>query len=249
MKFDILTLFPEMFAPVVDASILKRGQAAGAIEVVVHNIRDFTTDKHHVTDDAPYGGGPGMVMKPEPIAGAVEAIRQSNPSSRPLCIYLSPQGEVWNQQLAEELVKHDSIILLCGHYEGIDERARELYVDREISIGDYVLTGGELPAMVLIDTMARLVPGVVGNEDSVRQDSFSAEGLLDHPHYTRPEEFGGMHVPEILLSGHHKNIQEWRRLQAIQRTLDRRPDLITRCFPSLSSAEQRLIESLIHKES
>jgi tRNA (guanine37-N1)-methyltransferase len=248
MKFEILTLFPEMFAPVLDASILKRGQGCGAIDIRVHNIRDFTTDKHHVTDDSPYGGGPGMVMKAEPIASAVEHINQQYADERPLCVYLSPQGEVWNQQLAQEFARQPALILLCGHYEGIDERARDLFVDREISLGDYVLTGGELPAMVLIDSIARLVPGVVGNEESVLQDSFS-DGLLDHPHYTRPEEFRGLRVPDVLLSGHHKKIQDWRRLQAIERTLKRRPDLIDRCLPSLSPAEQKLLQSLLAEES
>lgn len=247
MKFEILTLFPEMFAPVLDASILKRGQASGAIEIVVHNIRDFTTDKHHVTDDSPYGGGPGMVMKPEPLAAAIENVGK-NYTTKPLCIFLSPQGELWNQQLAQELTKQDAVIMVCGHYEGIDERVRDIYVDREISIGDYVLTGGELPAMVLIDSISRLIPGVVGNEESVIQDSFS-DGLLDHPHYTRPEEFSGMRVPDVLLSGHHKKIQEWRRLKAIERTLERRPDLITRYRHNFSPAEQRLMEALLVKEA
>jgi tRNA (guanine37-N1)-methyltransferase len=247
MKFEILTLFPEMFAPVLDASILKRGQANGALQICVHNIRDFATDKHHVTDDSPYGGGPGMVMKPEPIAAAIDHINARYLENRPLCIYLSPQGEVWNQRLAEELAQQPAVILLCGHYEGIDERARDLYVHREISLGDYVLTGGELPAMVLIDSIARLLPGVVGNEESVQQDSFS-DGLLDHPHYTRPEDFRGVRVPDVLLSGHHKKIQDWRRLQAIERTLKRRPDLIDRCRGTLSPGEEKLLRSLMTQD-
>jgi tRNA (guanine37-N1)-methyltransferase len=248
MNFEILTLFPEMFTSVLDASILKRAQASGAIKVRVSNIRDFTTDKHHVTDDSPYGGGPGMVMKPEPIGAAMSEIEARYPDQKPLRVYLSPQGDVWNQRLAEEFSHEQVIILLCGHYEGIDERARELYIDREVSIGDYVLTGGELPAMVMLDSIARLVPGVVGNQESVQQDSFTADGLLDHPHYTRPEEFEGLRVPEVLLSGHHKKITEWRRLQAIERTLKRRPDLINRCIPSLSPAEQKLLRSLMQDD-
>lgn len=247
MNIEILTLFPEMFGCVLDASILKRGCKAGAIQVRVHNIRDFTTDKHHVADDTPYGGGPGMVMKPEPIAAAFDHVLSDYVGKNVVRIYLSPEGETWNQRLAEEFAQMENIVLLCGHYEGIDERIRQLYVDREISIGDYVLTGGELPAMVLLDSIARLIPGVVGNRDSVEQDSFSGEGWLDHPHFTRPEEFRGLRVPEVLLSGHHKRINEWRRLQALERTIARRPDLVQPRSKSLSKAERDLITDLLNR--
>jgi len=244
MNVEILTLFPEMFSSVLNASILKRGIAGGHIRVNLHNIRDFTTDKHKVTDDTPYGGGPGMVMKPEPIAAAMEAIDTKYPQQRPLHVYLSPAGEVWNQRLAAEFAAEPAIVLLCGHYEGIDERARELFIDREISLGDYVLTGGELPAMVLLDSIARLIPGVVGNPESVEQDSFTGQGWLDHPHYTRPEDFRGLKVPDVLLSGHHKRIEEWRRLQAITRTLARRPELLAQHADSLTPGERALLLSL-----
>ena len=245
MKFEILTLFPEMFSGPLNTSILKRAQQSGRISVKVRNIRDYTTDKHHVTDDTPYGGGPGMVMKPEPIAAAFDAIAAEYGDLPLTRVYLSPEGERWNQNLAEEFSRLPGVVLLCGHYEGVDERIRQLYIDREISIGDYVLTGGELPAMVLIDSIARLIPGVVGNADSIVQESFGSHGLLDHPHYTRPEEFRGMRVPEVLLSGHHKRIEEWRRLQALQRTLARRPDLISRCEPNLTVQERKLLQSLM----
>jgi tRNA (guanine37-N1)-methyltransferase len=244
MKFEVLTLFPEMFAGVVGTSILKRAQAAGLVSVNVRNIRDYAIDKHRVTDDAPYGGGPGMVMKPEPIAAAIEAATAENPELPVVRVYLSPQGETWNQELAREFAQLPGVVLLCGHYEGIDERARELYIDREISIGDYVLTGGEIPAMVIIDSVIRLLPGVLGNEESAAQESFN-DGVFDHPHYTRPEVFQGRKVPEVLLSGHHKKIEEWRRLQALERTMARRPDLLERSQDSLSPQERALIQSLL----
>lgn len=248
MRFEILTLFPEMFDGVLNSSILKRAQESERVSIRVRNIRDFTTDKHHVTDDAPYGGGPGMVMKAEPIAAAFDVIAAENVDAPLLRVYLSPEGEVWNQQLAEEFASLPGAVLLCGHYEGIDERIRELYVQREVSAGDYVLTGGELPAMIVVDSICRLLPGVLGNEESALHESFGIHGFLDHPHYTRPEEFRGMKVPEILLSGHHKRIEEWRRLQALQRTLARRPDLIERNRDKLSPEEKRLIESLMKAE-
>lgn len=244
MKFEILTLFPEMFAGPLTSSILKRAREAGHIEVNVRNIRDWTSDRHHVTDDAPYGGGPGMVMKAEPVAAAFDAVQAQNSETPFTRVYLTPEGERWNQRLAEEFAALPGLILLCGHYEGVDERVRELYIDREISIGDFVLTGGELPAMVVIDSIARLIPGVVGNSESIEAESFAADGLLDHPHYTRPEEFRGLRVPEVLLSGHHKRIAEWRRLEALRRTLERRPDLITENLELLTPAERRLLASL-----
>ncbi len=248
MIFEVLTLFPEMFSGPLDSSIVKRARDAGRIDVRVRNIRDYATDKHRMADDQPYGGGPGMVMKPEPIAAALDAVAADHPDAKLVRIYLSPEGERWSQKLAEEFAGGQGVVLLCGHYEGVDERIRELYIDREISIGDYVLTGGELPAMVIVDSIARLIPGVVGNSESIERESFAKEGLLDHPHYTRPEEFQGLKVPEILLSGHHKRIEEWRRLQALERTLRRRPDIVERCRDSLTKQERRLIESLLEIE-
>jgi len=244
MKFEILTLFPEMFAPVLGSSILKRAEANGRVCFRVRNIRDFATDKHHVTDDTPYGGGPGMVMKPEPIAAAFAQIAADNPGVNFTRIYLSPQGEKWTQRMAEQFSAFEGIVLLCGHYEGVDERVRERFIDREVSIGDFVLTGGELAAMVLVDSVARLIPGVLGNDQSAEQESFSSDGLLDHPHYTRPEEFQGMRVPDVLLSGHHKKIEEWRRLEALKRTMERRPDLIEENRDSLSCKERELLDLL-----
>lgn len=247
MRIEVLSLFPEMFSGVLGASILKRAQSANLLSIRVRNIRDYTTDKHHVTDDAPYGGGPGMVMKPEPISAAIEAVLDDNAGTPLTKVYLSPEGETWNQELAREFSMLPGLVLLCGHYEGVDERVRGLYVDREVSIGDYVLTGGELPAMVVIDSVARLIPGVLGNEESPVQESFGDRGLLDHPHYTRPEEFRGMRVPDILLSGHHKRIEEWRRYQALERTLARRPDLVHRHQDKLSPEERRLICALLQE--
>lgn len=247
MRIEILTLFPEMFEPVLGSSILKRAQAAGAATICVRNIRDYTTDKHHVTDDTPYGGGPGMVMKPEPIAAAFDAVAQENPGVELTRVYLSPQGETWTQQLAHEFAEMPGFVLLCGHYEGIDERVRQLYVQREVSIGDFVLTGGELPAMMIVDSVVRLLPGALGNEASLEEETFR-DGIFEGPHYTRPEEFRGMKVPEVLLSGHHKKINEWRRLQAIERTLANRPDLVERHRNSLTSAEQRLIDQLLKRQ-
>ena len=226
MKICVLTLFPGMFEGVLQESMLKRAIDRNLLEVHLYNIRDFTTDKHHMTDDVPYGGGAGMVMKPEPIFAAVEHVIAAHRFVSPKVIYLTPQGETLTQNVAKTLAVEPELILLCGHYEEIDERVRIALVNREISIGDYVLTGGELAAMVLIDVIARMIPDVIGNAQSVTNDSFY-DGLLDYPHYTRPPEFRGMTVPEVLLSGHHKNIDAWRREQALQRTRERRPDLLT----------------------
>ncbi len=226
MKICVLTLFPGMFEGVLQESMLKRAIDRNLLEVHLYNIRDFTTDKHHMTDDVPYGGGAGMVMKPEPIFAAVEHVIAAHRFVSPKVIYLTPQGETLTQNVAKTLAVEPELILLCGHYEEIDERVRIALVNREISIGDYVLTGGELAAMVLIDVVARMIPDVIGNAQSVTSDSFY-DGLLDYPHYTRPPEFRGMTVPEVLLSGHHKNIDAWRREQALQRTRERRPDLLT----------------------
>jgi tRNA (guanine37-N1)-methyltransferase len=223
MRFDVFTLFPEVFDPYLESSILQRARQRGLVEVNVHNIRDWTTDRHHVCDDMPYGGGGGMVMKPEPIFAAVEGIL-GGPPSCPL-ILLSPQGRTLTQTIVQELARQPHIALLCGRYEGIDERVCEHLVSREISIGDYVLSGGELPALVLIDSVARLIPGVLGDPDGPWDDSH-ASGLLEYPHYTRPPEYRGWGVPEILLSGDHGRIARWRREQALLRTWQRRPDLL-----------------------
>ena len=223
MRVDVFTLFPEVFPTYMDSSILKRAQAADLLELGLHNIRDYATDKHHVTDDEPYGGGGGMVMKPEPIFSAVESVLGAPPSI-PI-ILLSPQGRVFDQSVANELSRLPHFALLCGRYEGVDERVRQHLVTDEISIGDYVLTGGELAAMVLIDAAVRLLPGALGAEDGAANDSH-AGGLLEGPHYTRPPEFRGWEVPELLKSGDHAKIAAWRRQQALQRTRERRPDLL-----------------------
>ena len=231
MKFDIFTLFPEFFAGPLTSSILKRGQAGGLLEFGVHNIRDWTTDKHHVCDDYPFGGGAGMVMKAEPVAAALEDVLKSmvgpagdsSPATCPV-IYLTPGGTPFSQSLARELSGHPRIALLCGHYEGLDERVVETLVTHEISIGDYVLTGGEAAAVVVIEAVARLVPGVLGNAESPLHESFSA-GLLEAPQYTRPADWRGRGVPAVLTSGHHAEVEKWRRAEALRRTLQRRPDL------------------------
>ena len=223
MRFDVFTLFPDVFKPYLDASILQRAQENNLVDVQLHNIRDWTTDRHHVCDDLPYGGGGGMVMKPEPIFTAVESVLGIPPSCP--VILLTPQGRVFNQSVAQELSQHLHLGLLCGRYEGIDERVREHLVTDEISIGDYVLSGGELPALVLIDAITRLIPGALGDPEGAWDDSH-ATGLLEYPHYTRPPEFRGWGVPEILLSGDHARIAKWRRQQALLRTRQRRPDLL-----------------------
>ncbi len=223
IRFDIFTLFPEVFTPYLETSILKRAQEAQIIKVALHNIRDWTTDRHHVCDDIPYGGGGGMVMKPEPVFAAVESILGSPPSCP--VILLSPQGRVFTQGMAQELAGQPHLALLCGRYEGIDERVIEHLVSDEISIGDYVLSGGELPAMVLVDAITRLLPGALGDPEGAWDDSH-ATGLLEYPHFTRPPEFRGWGVPEILLSGDHARIARWRRQQALLRTLRRRPDML-----------------------
>ncbi len=223
MRFDVFTLLPETLTPYLQASILQKAAERGLVEIALHNIRDWARDKHHTTDDTPYGGGGGMVMKPEPVFEAVESVLGPEPSCP--VILLTPQGRVFNHAVAEELVQHNRIALLCGRYEGVDERIREGLVSDEISIGDYVLTGGELPAMILIDAVSRLIPGVLGDPDGAADDSH-ATGLLEYPHYTRPPEFRGQAVPEVLLSGDHGKIEQWRREQSLLRTLKRRPDLL-----------------------
>lgn len=244
MQFDIFTLFPEYFSGPLTSSILKRGRESGAIEVGIHNIRDWTHDRHHVCDDGPYGGGAGMVMKAEPLAQAVESVLQwdaSRDAAPCPVILMSPQGRTLTQNVAQELAAHPRIALVCGHYEGIDERAVELLITDEISIGDYVLTGGEVAAGVVIDAVARLVPGVLGNEASAQHDSFS-DGLLEAPHYTRPALWRERGVPDVLLSGDHGAIEKWRFRESLQRTLARRPDLL-KCWPgerTLSRAQQKI---------
>ena len=222
MIFEILTLFPEMFDSYLATSILGRAIAQGNIQVRCHNIRDFTTDKHRMTDDAPYGGG--MVMKPEPLVRGLEAV-QGTDKTRARVILLSPQGRLFDQKLAGELSRLPRLIMVCGKYEGVDERVRVLGVDEEISIGDYILTGGELAAMVILEATARLLPGVLGDKASTQEESF-AEGLLEYPHYTRPREFMGCQVPDVLLSGNHQEIAAWRRRKAIEGTFEKRPDLL-----------------------
>mgnify|MGYP000418373795 CR=1 FL=1 len=222
MRIDILTLFPNMFAEILGSSILGRAQQRGLLTIQVWNIRDFALDKHRVVDDTPYGGGAGMVMKPDVLVACIEHVKTINPG---MVIYMTPQGIPFTQRQAENLAQSENLILLCGHYEGIDQRVRDGWVDLEISIGDYVLTGGELPAMVVIDAVARLIPGVLGDERSASEDSF-AHGLLEYPHYTRPAEFRGRKVPEVLLSGNHELIRKWRLKQALLRTMQRRPDLL-----------------------
>ncbi|MEC2053764.1 tRNA (guanosine(37)-N1)-methyltransferase TrmD [Peribacillus psychrosaccharolyticus] len=224
MKIDVLSLFPEMFEGVLGNSILKKAAEKEAVTYRVTNFRDFADNKHHRVDDYPYGGGAGMVLKPEPIFDAVDALR-SEAEDKPRVILLCPQGERYTQKKAEELSKEEHLIFICGHYEGYDERIREHVVTDEISIGDYILTGGELGAMILIDSIVRLLPGVLGNEDSPILDSYSS-GLLEHPHYTRPADFRGMKVPDTLLSGNHKHIDEWRSKESLRRTWLRRPDLL-----------------------
>lgn len=224
IRFDVLTLFPEMFHGFLNTSIIKKAHEKGLIETRLINFRDYATDKHRTVDDTPYGGGGGMVLKPEPLFRAVDDLIQEMGTCPPILL-MSPQGERFTQRKAEELAKHSHLIMICGHYEGYDERIRQYLVTEEVSIGDFVLTGGELPAMIVIDSVSRLISGVLGNESSAQTDSFST-GLLEYPHYTRPAEFRGYRVPDVLLSGHHANIEKWRRQQSLLRTWQRRPDLL-----------------------
>lgn len=239
MEFDVFTLLPEVFPPYLDSSMLQRARQRGLIEVRVHNIRDWTTDRHHITDEEPYGGGGGMVMKPEPVFAAVEGVLGSNPACP--VILLTPQGRVFSQKVAFELSRLPRLALICGRYEGVDERIREHLVSDEISIGDYVLTGGELPALILIDAVSRLIPGVLGDPDGPWDDSH-ASGLLEYPHFTRPSIFRGWRVPEILLSGDHGRIAQWRRERSLLRTLQRRPDLLKEA--ALSEVDRKFLDSI-----
>jgi len=239
LRIDIVTLFPEMFRGPLDSSILGRARERGLLSVHLWNIRDFADDRHKTVDDAPYGGGPGMILKAPPVYRAVETIwaLEGDGSRRPWTIAMSPQGTPLQQARVAQLAQEPRLVIICGHYEGMDERVYRL-ADEEISIGDYILTGGELPAMVVVDAIARLIPGVLGEDASAREDSFS-DGLLEYPQYTRPVEFRGMRVPEVLLSGDHERIRRWRRKQSLRRTLERRPDLLFKA--NLSDEDRRLL--------
>jgi tRNA (guanine37-N1)-methyltransferase len=221
MKIDVLTLFPEMFSGPLDESIIRRARESGRLELRIHNLRDWTHDRHRTVDDRPFGGGPGMVLKPEPIFEAVECVA----SEQTRVVLLGPAGRRFDQAIARELAQYESLLFICASYEGVDERVREALAHDELSIGDYVLTNGNLPAMVIIDAVARLLPGVLGDDASAQDESFS-HGLLEYPHYTRPAEFRGMKVPEVLLSGNHAEIEKWRREQSLARTTQVRPDLL-----------------------
>ena len=276
MRFDIFTLFPSLLESPLQESILKRAIEAGLLDVRVHNIRDYATDKHHVTDDYPYGGGGGMVMKPEPIFAAVESVLEvgswklevgdaplqppisnlqppishlpspiSHLRSQIPIILLTPQGRLFNQEIARELAQHERMALICGRYEGVDERVREHLATDELSIGDYVLTGGEPAALVIVDAVSRLLPGVLGDAGAAADDSH-AEGLLEYPHYTRPPDFRGWKAPEVLLSGHHAEIDRWRRRQSLLRTLRRRPDLLARA--ELTEEERRWLDQMVQSD-
>jgi tRNA (guanine37-N1)-methyltransferase len=246
MQFDVFSLLPEVFSNYLDSSILQRARQRGLIDIRIHDIRNYTHDKHHTTDDTPYGGGGGMVMKPQPVFEAVESIFSTSIRADSLAdskwpiILLTPQGRVFSQTIAEELSSHEKIVLICGRYEGVDERIRQHLVTDEISIGDYVLTGGELPAMILIDALTRMIPGVLGDPEGASDDSHAMR-LLEYPHYTRPPEFRGWSVPEVLLSGNHAKIEKWRREQSLLRTLERRPDLLQKA--KLTEADRIFIES------
>lgn len=242
MNVHVLSLFPDMFTGVFGASILKKAQEKGAVQLEVTDIRVYSGNKHNQVDDYPYGGGAGMVLKPEPMFSAVEAITAGK---KPRIILMCPQGERFTQKKAEELAQEEELVFLCGHYEGYDERIRQHLVTDEISIGDFVLTGGELGAMTVIDSVVRLLPGVLGQEDSHIQDSFST-GLLEHPHYTRPAEFRGMKVPDVLLSGNHAKIEQWREEQSLKRTFERRPDLFEQ-YP-LSDKQKAYLEKLKNEQ-
>jgi tRNA (guanine37-N1)-methyltransferase len=242
MIIDILTLFPEMFSGPFNSSILKRAQERGLIKINLVNIRDFSTNKHRTVDDTPYGGGAGMVIRPEPVFGAIEHITALRGSRPRRVVLMCPQGRPLYHDLAVNLAREEHLVLICGHYEGVDERVRENLVTDEMSIGDYVLTGGELPAMVVVDVVARLIPGVLGESTSAEEESFS-KGLLEYPHYTRPRDYRGLVVPDVLLSGHHEKIRRWRRRQSLLRTLASRPEMLERAV--LSREDKEIIKKVI----
>jgi tRNA (guanine37-N1)-methyltransferase len=238
MRIDLLTLFPEFFVSPLNQSMLRRAQVLGRVSFRVLDLRDFATDRHKVTDDRPFGGGPGMVMKPEPLIAAIRRVREEDPDTK--VIFLSPAGRLFNQGTARELAQIPSLLLICGHYEGVDERVRH-FINAELSIGDYVLTGGEIPALVVVDAVTRLIPGVLGGEGATEEESFQT-GLLEYPHYTRPRDFEGLTVPEVLLSGDHAKIARWRREQALRRTRALRPDLLEKA--PLSPEDRELLATL-----
>ncbi|HZI79296.1 MAG TPA: tRNA (guanosine(37)-N1)-methyltransferase TrmD [Vicinamibacterales bacterium] len=244
MKFDVVTIFPRMIEAGLAEGVVGRGIESGLVDVRVHDLRAFTSDRHRTVDDVAYGGGPGMVMKVEPFVRALEAIRAERGTPAAV-VMLSPQGRRFDQGEARRLRELGHVALLCGRYEGIDERVREMVATEELSIGDFVVSGGETPALLVIDAVSRLVPGVVGDRESVEQDSFS-QGILDHPHYTRPAEFDGRRVPDVLLSGHHAEVRRWRAKQALLRTLDRRPDLIDE--GALSREQQDLLSEAVDED-
>ena len=239
IKFDVLSIFPEMFSSPLNFSLLKKAQEKGLLNICLHDIRNWANDKHKMTDDAPYGGGCGMVMKVEPVEKALAAIR--SPEDDSLVVLMTPQGETFNQKIAAELAGKKQIIIICGRYEGVDERIREHLVDREISIGDYILTGGELAALVLIDAVSRLIPDVLGNPESTLGESFS-QNLLEYPQYTRPAEYKGWMVPDVLLSGNHAKIELWRKRESLKRTYQRRPDLLKKI--KLSAEDKKILEKI-----
>lgn len=243
MKFNILTLFPGMFSGPFDNSIIRRAQDKQLVEIQLHNIRDYATDKHQTADDAPYGGGAGMVMKVEPLAGCIQDVKKMNPEST--VVMTSPQGRPFNQELASELAGRSGLIIICGRYEGIDERIRQLYVEEDISLGDFILSGGEIAAMTLVDAVTRLIPGVLGSDESAITDSFS-DGLLEYPQYTRPPEFMGLNVPEVLLSGNHELIRKWRRRESLRKTRQLRPDLLAKI--TLSKEDRKLLAEFEHND-
>ena len=243
-RYDILTLFPEIVLAPLGESIVGRAQEKGLLDAQVINFREYAQDKHHVVDDLPFGGGPGMVLKPEPIFAAVRDCLRKGPKAR--VILMSPAGQLFDQDTAKSLAAEERLIFICGRYKGVDERVREALVTDEISIGDYVLSGGELAALVVIEALVRLIPGVLGDEDSARGDSFY-EGILDHPHYTRPAVFEGMEVPPILISGHHEQIRRWRRREALRRTRKRRPDLLRKV--ALNEEDEGLLKDIAREEN
>ena len=246
MRIDILCLFPEMLLSPLNQSMVKRASERGLVHIAIHNIRDYTHDKHHTVDDYPYGGGPGMMLRPEPVFEAAETIRQQLGISEMPTILLTPQGRLFSQSVAQELALYPHLMLICGHYEGLDERVCDHLITDEISIGDYVLSGGELPALVVADAIVRLIPGVLGSQDSARSDSHS-NGLLKYPQYTRPQVYRGWSVPPVLLSGNHGEVAQWRRCQAILRTAKRRPDLLKKA--NLCDEERKwMLENLSNPE-
>jgi len=243
IKFDVLSIFPEMFTSPLNFSLLKKAQEKGLLNISLHDIRSWADDKHKMTDDAPYGGGCGMVMKVEPVEKALAAIR--SPEDDPVVVLMTPQGDSFNQKIAAQLAEKKQIIIICGRYEGVDERIREHLVDREISIGDYILTGGELAALVLIDAVSRLIPEVLGNPQSKIGESFS-ENLLEYPQYTRPASYKGLLVPDVLQSGNHAQIEQWRRRESLKRTYQRRPDLLKKI--KLSAEDKKTLEKIKREE-